>query len=100
VAKARNKDSLRAFTKVTRIVDGQPRIVGEPPLIVPIGISSPRTRRTSCKAIRSVVEQYCATLSTDRRRLIDRFRYVDAARKVVGVGSVGTPGVDRADGRQ
>jgi uncharacterized protein (DUF2252 family) len=91
IAKARTKDSLRAFTKLTRIVDGQPRIIGEPPLIVPIGDLLAEDQADQLEAtIRSILEQYRSTLSTDHRRLIDRFRYVDAARKVVGVGSVGT----------
>jgi uncharacterized protein (DUF2252 family) len=91
IAKARTKDSLRAFNKLTEVVDGQPRIIGEPPLIVPIGDLLADDQADQLQAtIRSILEQYRSTLSTDHRRLIDRFRYVDAARKVVGVGSVGT----------
>jgi uncharacterized protein (DUF2252 family) len=91
IAKARTKDSMRAFDKLTRIVDGQPRIIGEPPLIVPIGDLLAEDQADQLQeVIRSILEQYRSTLSTDHRRLIDRFRYVDAARKVVGVGSVGT----------
>jgi uncharacterized protein (DUF2252 family) len=91
VAKARAKDSMRAFNKLTRIVDGQPRIVGEPPLIVPIQDLFTDDHADQLEAaIRSTLEQYRSTLATDRRRLLDRFQFVDAARKVVGVGSVGT----------
>ena len=86
------KDSLRAFDKLTEIVDGEPRIVGDPPLIVPIG-SSPTTqerRRRSARSMHDVLRAYRRTLPHDRRLLLERYRYVDVARKVVGVGSVGT----------
>jgi uncharacterized protein (DUF2252 family) len=91
VAKARAKDSLRAFDKLTRIVDGQPRIVSDPPLIVPIEeLLPPGETATLEDALRNVIRSYRRTLTADRRRLLERFRYADAARKVVGVGSVGT----------
>ena len=91
VAKARTKDSLRAFDKLTTIVDGERRIVAQPPLIVPVGdIFAPDQADQLTAVIRSTIDQYRSTLSPDRRHLLDRFRYVDAARKVVGVGSVGT----------
>jgi uncharacterized protein (DUF2252 family) len=91
VAKARARDSLRAFAKLTELVDGRPRIVNDPPLIVPIeqlaGADDPDRLEAG---IQAVVRYYRSTLPPDRRRLLERYRYVHAARKVVGVGSVGT----------
>ena len=87
-AKARTRDSLAAFKKLTLIVDGEPRIVSDPPLIVPI--SELFTGEQSIEATRLVIREYRRTLQGDRRHLLERFRLVDAARKVVGVGSVGT----------
>ncbi len=90
-AKARAKDSLRALGKLTRVVNGQPRIVSDPPLIVPIDELLPPDRRDQFEEwVRTTLRAYRRTLPGDRRRLLERFRYVDAARKVVGVGSVGT----------
>jgi uncharacterized protein (DUF2252 family) len=91
LAKARTKDSLKAFTKLTHVVDGEPRIVNDPPLIVPLDdLPEVDEREVAHEAVRRVMRDYRRTLSGDRRRLVDRFRYVDAAHKVVGVGSVGT----------
>ena len=89
IAKARTKDSLKAFAKLTRIVDGEPRFVCDPPLIVPLQRSRRPATRCSTTA-RRVIRSYRRTLQGDRRHLLERFRFVDAARKVVGVGSVGT----------
>jgi hypothetical protein len=91
VAKAQSKDSLRAFAKLTEMVDGEPRIASDPPLIIPIeelaaGVDADELQEVIHEAIRS----YRRTLTADRRQLLERFRYVHAARKVVGVGSVGT----------
>jgi uncharacterized protein (DUF2252 family) len=89
--KARTKDSIKAFAKLTTIVDGEPRIIGDPPLIVPIDDLVPGDERDRLHdAIRELIRTYRRTLSGDRRKLLERFRYVDMARKVVGVGSVGT----------
>ncbi len=88
VAKARAKDSLSAFKKLTRVVDGEPRIVSDPPLIVPV--SELFTGEQELEAAHLVVREYRRTLLDDRRQLLERFRLADAARKVVGVGSVGT----------
>jgi uncharacterized protein (DUF2252 family) len=89
VAKARTRDSMQAFAKLTHEVDGQRRIIADPPLITPIedlagdeGLIEPM--------LRSLIESYRGTLETDRRALLDDFDYIHAARKVVGVGSVGT----------
>jgi uncharacterized protein (DUF2252 family) len=91
VAKTRTKDSLKAFAKLTEIVDGAPRIVSDPPLLVPIAeLAGPDRAEETTEAFRALIRKYRRTLAGDRRRLIERFRYVDAARKVVGVGSVGT----------
>jgi uncharacterized protein (DUF2252 family) len=91
LAKARTKDSLRAFAKLTHVVDGEPRIVSDPPLIVPLDeLPGAGQREIAQEAVQHVIGDYRRTLPGDRRRLLDRFRYVDAAHKVVGVGSVGT----------
>jgi uncharacterized protein (DUF2252 family) len=91
IARARTKDSLKAFAKLTQIVDGEPRIVSEPPLIVPLDeLADPAQQAEAHETLRRLVRTYRRSLSRDRRLLVERFRYVDAARKVVGVGSVGT----------
>jgi uncharacterized protein (DUF2252 family) len=91
LAKTRAKTSLRAFDRLTEVVDGQRRIASDPPLIVPIGELLPAGESATFEdAIRAMIRSYRRTLASDRRRLLERFRYVDAARKVVGVGSVGT----------
>ena len=90
-AKARSKDSTRAMAKLTEVVDGERRIVRDPPLIVPIeDIVTGIEREELEHFVRSVIRSYRRTLTADRRRLLERYRYVHAARKVVGVGSVGT----------
>jgi uncharacterized protein (DUF2252 family) len=90
-AKARTKDSLKAFARLTHIVDGVPRIVSDPPLVVPIAeLLDPDDARDVEHEIRELVRTYRRTLQRDRRELLESFRYVDLARKVVGVGSVGT----------
>jgi hypothetical protein len=91
VAKARSKDSLRAFDKLTHVVDGEPRIVSDPPLIVPIEeLAGEVDVQALDEFVRGALRSYRRSLPGDRRHLLDRFRYVHAARKVVGVGSVGT----------
>jgi hypothetical protein len=90
VAKARAKDSLRALGKLTHLVDGEPRIASDPPLIVPIEDTVAPGERAQAEAfMQETIRSYRRTLSRDRRSLLERFRYVHAARKVVGVGSVG-----------
>ncbi|HXJ64052.1 MAG TPA: DUF2252 domain-containing protein [Actinomycetota bacterium] len=92
VAKARTRDSMQAFSKLTHEVDGEPRITGDPPLIVPLeDLLPPGTDREQTEAsMRELIREYRRTLETDRRHILEEFRYVHAARKVVGVGSVGT----------
>lgn len=88
---ARTKDSLKAFSKLTQLVDGERRIVSDPPLIVPIEeLVEPGTEAAIHDSLRTLIRTYRRTLAADRRRLLERYRYVHAARKVVGVGSVGT----------
>ncbi len=83
---------MDAFEKLTHLVDGEPRIISDPPLIVPIDelIPTEAERDAFETEIRGLIRGYRRTLETDRRHLIEEFRYADTARKVVGVGSVGT----------
>jgi uncharacterized protein (DUF2252 family) len=91
LAKARTKDSMAAFSKLTHMVDGEARIVAEPPLIVPIDdLVEGKEREEMFDGLRELVRSYRETLEHDRRVLLEEFRLTDFARKVVGVGSVGT----------
>jgi uncharacterized protein (DUF2252 family) len=91
LAKARTKDSMAAFSKLTRVVDGEARIVSEPPLIVPIDdLLEGKERDEMFDGLHELVREYRASLEYDRRILLEEFRLTDFARKVVGVGSVGT----------
>ncbi|ARP69916.1 DUF2252 domain-containing protein [Streptomyces pluripotens] len=82
LTRARRRTSLQALGKLTEVVDGQRRIIHDPPLLEPAGAPD-----TAC--LRKIFSDYRSTLSEERRQLLDRYRFVDAARKVVGVGSVG-----------
>jgi len=91
--KAHSRDSLQALSKLAELVDGEYRIVNQPPIVVPMrdlaaayGVAFDETDQI----IRDQFSAYRATLQDDRRRLLERFEVVDVARKVVGVGSVGT----------
>ena len=87
---AAKKDNLRALSKLCHFVDGEPRIVGRPPVITPIEDVLPGAEQEHLETvIRNMIVSYRATLLGDRRRLLEQYRYVHAARKVVGVGSVG-----------
>ena len=89
--KARRKDSTKAFAKLTTTEGDEPRIVSDPPLVVPVHELLPESEAGPIEeALRGVLEQYTACLQGDRRRLLESYRFVDLARKVVGVGSVGT----------
>ncbi|CAO5238732.1 DUF2252 domain-containing protein [Frankia sp. AgKG'84/4] len=89
--RARSRDQLRAFNKLTRVVDGERRFVSDPPLLVPVSELVAGTEHALLIGeLASIVDRYAATLSTDRRSLLAQYRLVDFARKVVGVGSVGT----------
>jgi uncharacterized protein (DUF2252 family) len=82
---------MKAFAKLTHEVDGEPRIISDPPLIVPIAeLAEGRGRDEITAAVLELFNGYQRTLQPDRRKLLEGFRYVDLARKVVGVGSVGT----------
>ena len=91
LAKTQSKDSLKAFTKLTEIVDGEPRIAADPPVVTPIEelVGEERLHEFD-EFLRDAIRSYRRTLAGDRRKLLERYRYVHAARKVVGVGSVGT----------
>jgi len=89
LAKTRAKDRMRALSKLTREVDGELRIVSEPPLIVPVSELVDESADVEA-AIQKIIGDYRDTLPEDRRVLLDGYRFVDAALKVVGVGSVGT----------
>ena len=91
LAKARTKDSMTAFSKLTHMVEGEPRIVAEPPLIVPIeDLAQGRERDEMFDGLHELLRSYRQTLEHDRRVLLEEFGLADFARKVVGVGSVGT----------
>ena len=91
VEKAHAKDSLRALAKLTHVVDGRQRIVSDPPLITPVEELAPGSDGTAVEdEIRKMLRTYRTSLAADRQRLLDGFRYEHMARKVVGVGSVGT----------
>jgi uncharacterized protein (DUF2252 family) len=83
---------MQAFSKLTHEVDGQRRIVANPPLIMPIeDLAAAAGQETTGETeLRALIRSYRRTLETDRRVLLEDFEYVHAARKVVGVGSVGT----------
>jgi len=88
LAKARGKNSLRALKKLTYEADGELRIAGDPPLITPL---EDLVDGADVEAqLRLVLDAYRESLTHDRRHLVSSYSYVHAARKVVGVGSVGT----------
>jgi uncharacterized protein (DUF2252 family) len=91
LAKARTRDSLEAFAKLAQVVDGECRIVSDPPLIVPIEELVPDVERHELmQRLHRIVRNYRRTLQSDRRHLLENYELVQVARKVVGVGSVGT----------
>ena len=91
IAKARAHDSVEAFTKLTEIVDGEPRIVHNPPLVVPVEHFVNQTDASlAMSVLQTVITEYFDTLLPERRYLMSQYRFVHFARKVVGVGSVGT----------
>ncbi len=91
LTKARSKDSMKAFSKLTKTVDGQPRIIADPPLIVPMRDLVDAEAHPHFEAeLHQLFRLYRRSLQADRRHLLEQYRMVDIARKVVGVGSVGT----------
>jgi uncharacterized protein (DUF2252 family) len=92
-AKAHTRDSLQALSKLGEVVDGRYRIVSSPPVVIPardLAATHGMSPDELDHAIREQFRAYRATLQNDRRHLLERFQIVDMARKVVGVGSVGT----------
>ena len=91
VAKAVTRDSMQAFAKLSREVDGERRIISEPPLIVRLDDFPETEERERIRAsVERLLREYGLTLQHERRLLLEQFELVDLARKVVGVGSVGT----------
>jgi uncharacterized protein (DUF2252 family) len=91
LAKARTKDSMAAFSKLTESVNGDVHIVDQSPLIVPLAQLLSDTRRGQMfEELHQLLRRYRDTLEFDRRVLLEEFELADFARKVVGVGSVGT----------
>ena len=90
--KAESKDRLKARDKLTTVSNGTPRFLSDPPLLVPVEdvYGEPDQAVQVERAIEGALGSYRATLSPDRRHLLNQYRYVALARKVVGVGSVGT----------
>jgi uncharacterized protein (DUF2252 family) len=103
--KARGRDSVQALSKLTSMVDGQARILSQPPLLVPLEeLWGQDQAAAAYDTLRGLVRSYRRTLQADRRHLLEEFDLVQVARKVVGVGSVGTrawillmQGIDGAD---
>jgi uncharacterized protein (DUF2252 family) len=103
LAKAHTRDSTQALGKLTTLVDGQRRIISAPPTIVPVEeVFADVQADAIYKLINNVLGKYRRTLQSDRRHLLEQFTLVQVARKVVGVGSVGTRAwvvlMDAADG--
>ncbi|HTG46603.1 MAG TPA: DUF2252 domain-containing protein [Actinomycetota bacterium] len=90
ISTARAHDSMQAFARLTEVVDGQPRIVHDPPIVVPLRELVDAQQEEIHTSLESMVFAYRQTLQWDRRHLLSRYRLVDVAHKVVGVGSVGT----------
>jgi len=94
IAKARTRDSMQALDKFTEVVDGEPRIINQPPLIMRLAdLAANRAELEALdveKEIEGILDGYKQTLPSDRAHLLSTYEYVDTALKVVGVGSVGT----------
>lgn len=91
ISKAERRDHLSASRKLTHVVDGRRRLISDPPLLVPVEDLDPTRHESQIAAdLRHVLDGYSASLAPDRRVLLDQYEVVHLARKVVGVGSVGT----------
>ena len=91
IDKAMTRDSQQALTRLTKLVDGERRFISEPPLVVPLSeLFDPARHESFVSDMRNLLTAARDNLSDERRMLFDRYRIVDIARKVVGVGSVGT----------
>jgi uncharacterized protein (DUF2252 family) len=90
-SRARRKDRYRALARLTERVGGERRFRSDPPLLVPGHKLFPELASDEiAQRIRTVLDAYRTTLPHKYRRVLERYEYVDIARKVVGVGSVGT----------
>jgi uncharacterized protein (DUF2252 family) len=91
IAKAHTKDSMKALDKLTTVQDGTRRIISDPPLVVPVDELYPGLEEESMiELFQGLVRRYRSSLTSDRRHLLEQYKFVEMARKVVGVGSVGT----------
>jgi len=92
MAKARTRDSMQEVGKLTHLVDGRPRIISDAPLLVPVAELLPKEEDLAAfwAQLNDLIAKYRRTLETDRRYLLEQYEAADMARKVVGVGSVGT----------
>jgi hypothetical protein len=91
IAKAQSKDQIKARAKLTRVVDGDLRFISDPPLLVPVNeLFGYEAGQGLEDSIHEALRSYRRSLQGDRRRLLESYRFADLARKVVGVGSVGT----------
>jgi uncharacterized protein (DUF2252 family) len=91
VEKARTKDSMKAVDKLTTVVNGERRIISDPPLIVPAEEIWPDLEvERQVSLFHDILRKYRSTLPTDRKHLLEKYTFCQIARKVVGVGSVGT----------
>jgi uncharacterized protein (DUF2252 family) len=89
--KAHSRDSVQALAKLTKVVDGRARILSQPPLLVPLDeLWGEQEAKVAYERLQALVRSYRRTLQWDRRHLLEQFELVEVARKVVGVGSVGT----------
>ncbi len=84
VVKIRQRGSMRAFDKLTEVVDGRPIIANDPPLVMRV------TEEVMGTEVRTIMDKYQQTLPSAQRHVLERFEVLDVALKVVGVGSVGT----------
>jgi uncharacterized protein (DUF2252 family) len=87
IAKAHTRDSTRAYSKLIHMVDGEPRIISDPPLIIPVEELAPGEEAS--RLAHAFLHGYARTLEPGRRALLEQYRFVHLAHKVVGVGSVG-----------
>ena len=92
MAKAQTRDSMQELAKLTQLADGRPRIISDPPLLVPAAelLPAQTDQAAFAEQVKDLLAKYRRTLETDRRFLLETFTFADLARKVVGVGSVGT----------
>jgi uncharacterized protein (DUF2252 family) len=92
MAKVRTRDSMQALGKLCRLVDGEPQIISDPPLVVRLADLVPEQVESADfgPQLSNLIGKYRRTLQSDRRVLLEQYAFTDMARKVVGVGSVGT----------